>query len=226
MRIAVLIDAENIPAERAPAVMAKAHKLGDPNIVRLYGDFTQPRLGGWLELARGGGWQPVLQLSGGRAKNSTDISLAIDAMDILHGGAADAFCIVSDDRDFVPLVTRLRAAGKRVYVMCRTPDSRLERISSGVFPLLPAAKPVVAKPAVAKPVAKAVKEPPIVAAFREIAGSGPLEMSLASAGQALRKHAPELVPAGGKGTVRKLLRESGYFVEVGAGPTLGVRLKA
>ena len=46
------------------------------------------------------------------AKNGADIALAIDAMDILYAGAVTAFCIVSNDRDFVPLALRLRAAGK------------------------------------------------------------------------------------------------------------------
>src|SRR5436190_8798187 len=100
-RLAVLIDAENIEVTFASDVLAHARKLGDLNLVRLFGDFTEMRMSGWLEVARAKGLQPMLQLNGGRRKNSTDMALAIDAMDILHAGAIDAFCLVSDDRDFV-----------------------------------------------------------------------------------------------------------------------------
>lgn len=211
-RIAVLIDAENIPVQFAAAIVERARSLGDPHIVRLFGDFTEIRMSGWLDVARVAGYQPVLQFSGGRAKNSADIALAIDAMDILHSGATDIFCLVSDDRDFVPLATRLRAAGKRVYAICKRPDRRLANICSEVFPLAPMEKPG--------------RELPIVEAFRAIAAGHAGEMSLAEMGKALRKHAPGLVPSTGSGTVRKLLRETGRFDEIGEGSGLRVRLKA
>ena len=209
-RIAVLIDAENIAAEFAGAIIKRANSLGDLNIVRLFGDFTEIRLSGWLDVARAAGYFTMLQLSGGRAKNSTDIALAIDAMDILYSGAIDAFCLVSDDRDFVPLAVRLRAAGKRVYVICKRSDGRLDSVCSEVFALSPPAQP---------------KEMPIVEAFKTVAAKSKGEMSLAEAAKALREHQPGLIPSNAKGVVRKLLRASGRFEEIGEGSALRIRLK-
>ena len=212
-RVAVLIDAENIAVQFAPAIIQRARSLGDLNIVRLFGDFTEIRLSGWLDVARVAGYDPMLQLSGGRAKNSADIALAIDAMDILYGGAIDAFCLVSDDRDFVPLASRLRAADKRVFAICRRSDERLSNVCSEVFPLLPAAP------------APAQREHPVIDAYRRIAAGHSGDMTLAAVALALRKHAPELIPTKGKGTIRKLLRATGRFDEIGEGSALRIRLK-
>jgi hypothetical protein len=206
-KLAVLIDAENIEVASATDVLAHARRFGDLNIVRLFGDFTEMRMSGWLDLARVKGYQPVLQLNGGRRKNSTDIALAIDAMDILHTSAVDAFCLVSDDRDFVPLAARLRAAGRRVYAICKSADPRMQSICTEVISL-----------------AAAASEPAIVKAFLAIS-TGVEEMTLSQVGSLLRKHAPHLVPAAGKGRLRKSLMETGRFLETGSGPGLRIRLK-
>ena len=216
-RLAVLIDAENIEVSHAPSVLEHARKLGDLNVVRLFGDFTEVRMSGWLDLARAKGFQPVLQLNGGRGKNSTDIALAIDAMDILHAGAIDDFCLVSDDRDFVPLATRLRASGHRVHAICKRADARMSSVCSQVIELVKTVNAPVVEP-------KATAEPPIVSAFRAISESHE-EMTLSQVGTALRKHAPDLVPAPGSGKLRKVLMETGWFAETGSGGALRIRLK-
>lgn len=48
-------------------------------------------------------------------KNASDIALVIDAMDLLHTGRFDAFCIVSSDGDFTRLAARIREQGVDVY---------------------------------------------------------------------------------------------------------------
>lgn len=48
-------------------------------------------------------------------KNSTDILMIIDAMDLLHKGEANAFCSVTSDSDFAPLIRRMRNEGLEVY---------------------------------------------------------------------------------------------------------------
>jgi NYN domain len=206
-RLALLIDAENIEVALEAEIIAHAKAMGDLNIVRIFGDFTEARMTGWLEAARAKGYQPTLQFNGGRGKNSTDIALTIDAMDILHSGAVEAFCIVSDDRDFLPLAIRLRAAGRRVFAICKTADERMRSVCTDVIALKPK-----------------VTDPPIVTAFRAVSGSA-LEMTLSQAGLALRRHAPELMGAVGKGKLRKVIVESGRFVEIGSGPGLRIRLK-
>jgi len=57
----------------------------------------------------------VQQFSYTSGKNATDSALIIDAMDLLHGGRQDGFCLVSSDSDFTRLATRLREAGLAVY---------------------------------------------------------------------------------------------------------------
>ena len=203
-RIAVLIDTENIGVAHAAAILSYVRQHGDATVVRLFGDFTRNGSASWLELARSNGFATILQLSSGAGRNATDIALVIDAMDLLFAGSADAFCLVSDDRDFIPLAVRLRAAGKRVYAVCKTVDPRLKRVCTDVLPLLD-------------------EEPPIVQAFRAVAG-GDTEMNFAKLAQLLRRHAPEQVPTGA-GKLRKALLETGWFREQGAAATLSLVLR-
>lgn len=135
--LAVLIDADNMPAEHAPEVMRRARLWGDVSIVRLFGDFSGNRLADWRELAHNNGYETVLQLNGGKGKNSTDIALTIHAMDLLHDGAVDCFCLASNDRDFLPLAARLRGAGKRVYAVCTKLDQRMTMSFTATIALAP-----------------------------------------------------------------------------------------
>jgi hypothetical protein len=41
-------------------------------------------------------------------KNASDITLVIDAMDLLDSGRFDGFCLVSSDNDFMRLAARIR----------------------------------------------------------------------------------------------------------------------
>lgn len=213
--LAILIDADHMSVERAPEIMQRARAWGHVSIVRLFGDFTGNRHAGWCELARTSGYESVLQLNGGRGKNSTDIVLTIHAMDLLYSNAVDAFCVVSDDRDFLPLAARLRGAGKRTYAICHHLDERMTTSFNEAFALTPAA-PVAPPPVV---------DAPIVAAFRAVSGNSG-ELKLATAGSLLRKHSPKLFEGVAKnGGLRKLLRDSGRFVEFDDGSGLGVRLR-
>lgn len=139
-RIAILIDAENVAARHWPAITSHAATLGSVNVCQIFGDFSDERLGKWLDVAREHGLQPMLQLSGG--KNSSDIAMTVAAMDILHAGRVEAIGIVSSDQDFAPLIRRLRAAGLRVFGfgLSNTPESL--RIACTDFTVLgSAAKP-------------------------------------------------------------------------------------
>lgn len=122
-RIAILVDAENVAARHWPVIAAKAATSGSVNVCQIFGDFSEERLGKWLDVAREYGLQPILQLSGG--KNSSDIAMTVAAMDILHAGRVEAIYIVSSDQDFAPLVRRLRAAGLKVFGfgLSNTPES-------------------------------------------------------------------------------------------------------
>lgn len=115
VRLAVLIDADNISATYIKPMMLELARYGNPTIKRIYGDWTKPQLGPWKQVLLDHAISPVQQFGYTSGKNATDSSLIIDAMDILYTEQVDGFCLVSSDSDFTRLATRLREAGKIVY---------------------------------------------------------------------------------------------------------------
>ncbi|ASZ10411.1 NYN domain-containing protein [Chitinophaga pendula] len=115
LRLAVLIDADNIPYANIKAMLEEVAKYGIPTFKRIYGDWTKPTLTGWKTVLLDNAITPVQQYSYTSGKNATDSAMIIDAMDILYTGRVDGFCLVSSDSDFTRLATRLREAGMRVF---------------------------------------------------------------------------------------------------------------
>ncbi|SEK83701.1 Uncharacterized conserved protein, LabA/DUF88 family [Chitinophaga rupis] len=115
LRLAVLIDADNIPHSNIKAMLEEIAKYGIPTFKRIYGDWTKPHLTGWKTVLLENAINPVQQYSYTVGKNATDSAMIIDAMDILYTGRVDGFCLVSSDSDFTRLATRLREAGMRVF---------------------------------------------------------------------------------------------------------------
>ena len=114
LRLAVLIDADNIPYGNVKGIMEEIARYGTPTFKRIYGDWTKPNLSGWKTVLLENAITPIQQYSYTTGKNSTDSAMIIDAMDILYSGRAEGFCIVSSDSDFTRLAIRLREAGMRV----------------------------------------------------------------------------------------------------------------
>jgi hypothetical protein len=114
LRLAVLIDADNIPYANVKGMLEEIAKYGTPTFKRIYGDWTKPTVAGWKSVLLENAITPVQQYSYTKGKNSTDSAMIIDAMDILYSGKVDGFCIVSSDSDFTRLATRLREAGMKV----------------------------------------------------------------------------------------------------------------
>ena len=114
LRLAVLIDADNIPYANVKGMMEEVAKYGNPTFKRIYGDWTKPTLSGWKTVLLDNAITPIQQYSYTSGKNATDSAMIIDAMDILYTGRVDGFCLVSSDSDFTRLATRLREAGMRV----------------------------------------------------------------------------------------------------------------
>jgi hypothetical protein len=113
--LAVLIDADNAQPGVVGELLAEVASYGTATVKRAYGDWTTPQLGRWKDVLHVHAIQPVQQFSYTSGKNATDSALIIDAMDLLHGGRVDGFCLVSSDSDFTRLATRLREAGLAVY---------------------------------------------------------------------------------------------------------------
>ena len=108
LKLAVLIDADNIPYSNIQGMLDEIAKLGTPTIKRIYGDWTAPTVSGWKPALLEHAITPIQQYGYTRGKNATDSAMIIDAMDILHSDKVDGFCLVSSDSDFTRLATRLR----------------------------------------------------------------------------------------------------------------------
>ena len=114
LKLAVLIDGDNIPSAYVKGMMEEIAKYGNPTIKRIYGDWTNPKLTKWKGLLLENAITPVQQYGYTAGKNATDSAMIIDAMDILYSEKVNGFCLVSSDSDFTRLATRLREAGMNV----------------------------------------------------------------------------------------------------------------
>ncbi|WP_294142494.1 NYN domain-containing protein [uncultured Sanguibacteroides sp.] len=113
--IAVLIDGDNAQAKLIKEILQEVSKYGKATIRRIYGDWTQSQMNSWKDIVNEYSINPVQKFSYTTGKNSTDSSLIIDAMDILHAKNCDGFCIVSSDSDYTGLAKRIREEG--LFVM-------------------------------------------------------------------------------------------------------------
>ena len=117
-QVAVLIDYENVGLAAIQWLLDQVSDHGRVIVKRAYADWSQAGSGRdqrrqrdqLLEL----GIEPIHLFHSASGKNSSDIRLAIDAVELMYNSPVDTFVIVSSDTDFVPLVSRLRAAGKSV----------------------------------------------------------------------------------------------------------------
>ncbi|HEY0920859.1 NYN domain-containing protein [Devosia sp.] len=124
-RLAVLIDADNASARIVDGLFEEIAKLGEASVRRIYGDFSSPRSKAWAEVFSKFAIIPQHQPAYTTGKNASDITLVIDAMDLLHSGRLDGFCLVSSDSDFTRLAARIREEGVDVYGFGeqKTPES-------------------------------------------------------------------------------------------------------
>jgi len=113
--LAVLIDADNTSPKHAGAIFDEIASLGEASVRRCYGDFSSTQMSGWNKVQAEHGMVPHHSPANTVGKNSSDISLVIDAMDILHTGRFDGFVLVSSDSDFTRLASRIREQGLDVY---------------------------------------------------------------------------------------------------------------
>ena len=125
MKLAVLIDAENISSKYIDVILSEANNLGDVVYKRIYGNWTTPQMASWRNTILDNAIQPIQQYSNTIRKNSSDSALIIDTMDLLYKSNLDGFCIVSSDSDFTRLASRLRESQKYVLGMgeSKTPRS-------------------------------------------------------------------------------------------------------
>lgn len=131
--IAVLIDGDNAQPSLLDEILAEISKYGRTTIRRIYGDWTTPNMNGWKDVLQENAIQPSQQFRHTVGKNATDSAMIIEAMDILHSGVADGFCVVSSDSDYTRLATRIREQGLFVMGIGRQATAKSFRNACDVF---------------------------------------------------------------------------------------------
>jgi len=106
--LAVLIDAENVSHRIADALFKTIAEFGVPRARRIYGDFSNACLGPWVGVIAK---HAIIAQQVFNGKNASDVALIIDAVELLHTGRFDGFCIVSSDSDFTGLAQHIRERG-------------------------------------------------------------------------------------------------------------------
>lgn len=222
-RLAVLIDADNAQASVIQELLAEVSRYGTATIKRAYGDWTTTNLKGWKDVLHKMAIQPVQQFSYTSGKNATDSALIIDAMDVLHTGRVDGFCLVSSDSDFTRLATRIREAGLVVYGFGerKTPEPFVAACDKFIYteilrpkPEEPKAEEVPAE-AIPKPVVNVAEllelRPMILTAVDAVArddGWAPL----GPVGSQMNKNHPSFDPRNyGFSQLSKLMRKQDYL---------------
>jgi uncharacterized LabA/DUF88 family protein len=114
-KLAMLIDGDNAQASMLSKMLVEAAKYGQITVRRIYGDWTTSHMNSWKDTLNFHAIQPIQQFRYTIGKNATDSAMIIDAMDILHSGAVDGFCLISSDSDYTRLATRIRETG--IFVM-------------------------------------------------------------------------------------------------------------
>ncbi|WP_349434598.1 NYN domain-containing protein [Pararhizobium sp. A13] len=234
-RVAVLIDAENVPGDFASHVLREAGAYGATVTRRAYGDFAHGRGAGWLAAAAPHAVDTIQVSSPCKSKNFSDMRMTIDAVELMFANKADVFCLVSSDGDFTPLAMHLRGGGKVVIGIGSKQASTSFRQSCDAFhvvgqsSLVPVPVAATAKPQ-AKPTGKPAKPQGVLSLVSAAIKTFDAEtdngwVSIASLGKALRVVAPNFTTKSyGSATLTKLLRqdasldlqqrEKGMFVRV------------
>ena len=114
-QLAILVDSENAQSKLLNNILLEASRYGRVTVRRIYGDWTKDTMKSWHNPVNKYAFKAMNQLNYTKGKNATDSFIIIDAMDILHSGTVDGFCIVSSDSDFTTLAKRIREDG--LFVM-------------------------------------------------------------------------------------------------------------
>ncbi len=165
-RFAVLIDADNTSPQIAAGLFEEISKSGEASVRRIYGDFSSSQLRSWADILQKHAIDPYQQFAYTKGKNASDIALVIDAMDLLHSGRFDGFCLVSSDSDFTRLASRLREQGADVFGFGtrKTPESFRQACRRFIY-----TENLMPERAVA-----ATEQPPVTAASKNPAAATPI----------------------------------------------------
>lgn len=236
-RLAVLIDAENASARIAEALFSEIATLGEASARRIYGDFASPQIAGWTRVLARFAIQPQQNFANTKGKNSGDIALVIDAMDLLHSGRFDGVCLVSSDADFTRLAARIREEGVDVYGFGeqKTPESFRQACTRFIYtenliapvPVDAGAKsPVAEAPATKRKPSEAARL--IAAIIADMDEDGDGWVAVSGIGNRLRNAHPDFDQRTyGYAKLSDLIRATGRFeVETGERGAMRIRDRA
>lgn len=177
-KVAVLVDCENADPEILDHALRVAAQFGRVVLRRGFGGYSA-LANKWQTVLVQQAFTPCLQYSYAAGKNTSDIALAIDAMEALFDQRATTFCLVTSDSDFAGLCRKLRERGATVHVIgeAKTPEA-LRNASDQFFQWTapePAGANEAATPSVkAQLVAKPKLRPKsVVSAVRLLAADSP-----------------------------------------------------
>ncbi|MDI1282743.1 NYN domain-containing protein [Brevundimonas sp.] len=240
-RLAVLIDAENASSRIAESLFAEIATLGEASARRIYGDFASAQIQGWTKVLARYAIQPQQNFANTKGKNSGDIALVIDAMDLLHSGRFDGFCLVSSDADFTRLASRIREEGVDVYGFGeqKTPESFRQACTRFIYtenlsaPVSETAAPSGGRGAAAAAPAAGKRKPTeatriIASVISDMDEDGDGWVPFSGIGNRLRNAYPDFDQRTyGYAKLSDLIRATGRFeVQAGAGGAMRVRDKA
>src|SRR4051794_30233509 len=214
-RLAVLIDADNTSPRIADGLFEEIARMGEASVRRIYGDFSGTRLKSWADILAKHGIIPHQNFAYTTGKNASDIALVIDAIDLLHSGRFDGFCLVSSDSDFTRLAARIREQGTDVYGFGahKTPESFRQACRRFIYTenLLPGA-PTLDAERLAPPLQPPSAAVPILRKVIAQMDSDDGSVALSSLGQRLSNLFPDFDPRTyGHKKLRELVERTGAF---------------
>ncbi|RZJ41324.1 MAG: NYN domain-containing protein, partial [Brevundimonas sp.] len=207
---------------------------------RIYGDFASAQLSGWTRVLARFAIQPQQNFANTKGKNSGDIALVIDGMDLLHSGRFDGFCLVSSDADFTRLASRIREEGVDVYGFGerKTPESFRQACTRFIYTENLSA-PAPEEGAAAAPAGKPAPEPAgrrkpteasrlIASVIADMDEDGDGWVSVGGLGDRLRNAYPDFDQRSyGHAKLSDLIRATGRFdVQTSSGGAMRIRDKA
>lgn len=208
--LAVLIDADNAQAAIIHELLAEVSRYGTASVKRAYGDWTTTSLKSWKGVLHEMAIQPIQQFAYTTGKNATDSALIIDAMDLLHAGGLNGFCLVSSDSDFTRLATRIRESGLVVYGFGERKTPKPFVAACDRFIYTDILKPAKSGAAKGKPAAEPLK--PMILAAVNAAAQDDGWAQLSVVGKLLLKNSPSFDPRSyGCQKLGELVRKQRYL---------------
>lgn len=251
-KIALLIDAENISYKYLPHILSEAATQGQIILRAAYGNWQSPTLSNWHTAALAHNFKIRHQANSTKTKNSSDMKLIMDAMEVLYCTPVETFCLVTNDADYVALCEKIRESRKRVIGIgyphasdafiraCdrfifigrgESPSPVLISPTSETTTILPNL-PVVTPFSTPLPVLQPSKPLPdirklLVQAFAKVPRNTNGWVLVSALGDKLRQVKADFKPnIYGHSTLSKLLQSMPDFVELrGQGGSLAARLK-